>query len=86
MQQYIGFVADRLLVALGNPRYYRVANPFDFMDIMSLPGDTNFFEKRVSDHSNANVRPATTVNSWDTSSKVTRVLYVYFLQQSVAHA
>lgn len=54
MCQYIEFVADRLLVALGNDKYYNVTNPFDFMDMISLQGKTNFFEKRVSDYSKAN--------------------------------
>ncbi|KAG0288645.1 Ribonucleotide-diphosphate reductase (RNR), small subunit [Linnemannia gamsii] len=55
MQQYIEFVADRLLVALGNPKHYNVENPFDFMDLISLQGKTNFFEKRVSDYQKAGV-------------------------------
>ena len=53
MCQYIEFVADRLLVALGNDKVYAVTNPFDFMDMISLQGKTNFFEKRVSDYSKA---------------------------------
>lgn len=55
MCQYIEFVADRLLVALGDPKVYNVTNPFDFMDMISLQGKTNFFEKRVSDYSKAGV-------------------------------
>ncbi|THH33590.1 hypothetical protein EUX98_g551 [Antrodiella citrinella] len=55
MCQYIEFVADRLLMSLGNPRIYNVPNPFDFMDMISLQGKTNFFEKRVSDYSKAGV-------------------------------
>ncbi|KAI6106232.1 ribonucleotide reductase small subunit [Pisolithus croceorrhizus] len=55
MCQYIEFVADRLLVSLGNEKVYKVTNPFDFMDMISLQGKTNFFEKRVSDYSKANV-------------------------------
>lgn len=47
---YIEFIADRLLLALGNERVYNVKNPFDFMDLISLQGKTNFFEKRVSDY------------------------------------
>ncbi|OBZ76908.1 Ribonucleoside-diphosphate reductase small chain [Grifola frondosa] len=54
MCQYIEFVADRLLVSLGNPKHYNSSNPFDFMDLISLQGKTNFFEKRVSDYSKAN--------------------------------
>ena len=55
MRQYIEFVADRLLVALGNDKHYKVTNPFDFMDMISLQGKTNFFEKRVSDYAKAGV-------------------------------
>ncbi|KAG6918907.1 Ribonucleotide-diphosphate reductase (RNR), small subunit [Tephrocybe rancida] len=55
MCQYIEFVADRLLVALGTDRYYGSRNPFDFMDMISMQGKTNFFEKRVSDYSKANI-------------------------------
>ena len=51
MSQYIEFVADRLAVQLGNKKIYNVANPFDFMDLISLEGKTNFFEKKVSDYS-----------------------------------
>jgi ribonucleotide reductase beta subunit family protein with ferritin-like domain len=51
MQQYIAFVADRLLVQLGVEKVYKVANPFDFMELISLEGKTNFFEKKVSDYS-----------------------------------
>ena len=58
MCQYIEFVADRLLVALGDDKYYNVTNPFDFMDMISLQGKTNFFEKRVSDYSKAGVNAA----------------------------
>ncbi|EFW98567.1 ribonucleotide reductase small subunit [Grosmannia clavigera kw1407] len=47
MKQYIEFVADRLLVALGNDKVYNSTNPFDFMENISLGGKTNFFEKRV---------------------------------------
>ena len=50
MCQYIEFVADRLLLALGNKKVYNVTNPFDFMENISLAGKTNFFEKRVSDY------------------------------------
>lgn len=55
MCQYIEFVADRLLVALGNPRVYNVENPFPWMDLISLQGKTNFFEKRVGDYQKAGV-------------------------------
>jgi len=55
MKVYIQFVADRLLVALGAPKLYKVQNPFDFMDLISLQGKTNFFEKRVGDYQKAGV-------------------------------
>lgn len=55
MCQYIEFVADRLLVALGLPKSYNSTNPFDFMENISLAGKTNFFEKRVSDYQKAGV-------------------------------
>ncbi|KAJ3567786.1 hypothetical protein NP233_g6136 [Leucocoprinus birnbaumii] len=58
MCQYIEFVADRLLVSLGNDKVYNSTNPFDFMDMISLQGKTNFFEKRVSDYQKANVNHA----------------------------
>jgi len=51
MSQYIEFVADRLLVQLGCSKEYKVENPFDFMEMISLEGKTNFFEKRVADYS-----------------------------------
>ena len=55
MKQYIEFVADRLLVALGNDKIYNASNPFDFMENISLGGKTNFFEKRVADYQKAGV-------------------------------
>jgi ribonucleoside-diphosphate reductase beta chain len=55
MGQYIEFVADRLLVALGYDRIYNTPNPFDFMEMLSLQGKTNFFEKRVGEYQKANV-------------------------------
>ena len=51
MQQYIEFVADRLVVQLGYEKIYNQANPFDFMEMISMEGKTNFFEKRVGDYS-----------------------------------
>ncbi|EGD89732.1 ribonucleoside-diphosphate reductase small chain [Trichophyton rubrum D6] len=59
MCQYIEFVADRLLVALGNKKFYNTTNPFDFMDNISLAGKTNFFEKRVGDYQKAGVMAST---------------------------
>ena len=55
MCQYIEFVADRLLVALGNPKVYEVENPFPWMELISLQGKTNFFEKRVGDYQKSGV-------------------------------
>ena len=60
MNQYVEFVADRLLVAFGNKKYYKVDNPFDFMENISLAGKTNFFEKRVSDYQKAGVMSKST--------------------------
>jgi ribonucleoside-diphosphate reductase subunit M2 len=51
MSQYIEFVADRLAVQLGCQKIYATTCPFDFMDLISLEGKTNFFEKKVSDYS-----------------------------------
>jgi ribonucleoside-diphosphate reductase subunit M2 len=50
MTQYIQFVADRLLTALGHPTIWNVQNPFDWMELISLQGKTNFFEKRVGEY------------------------------------
>jgi len=50
MMEYIQFVADRLLTALGHPKLYNTANPFDWMELISLQGKTNFFEKRVGEY------------------------------------
>jgi ribonucleoside-diphosphate reductase beta chain len=55
MVQYLEFVADRLLGELNCPKVYNSENPFDFMDMISLEGKTNFFEKRVSDYRKAGV-------------------------------
>lgn len=55
MSQYIEFVADRLLVELGNEKIYNAINPFDFMEMISIQGKTNFFEKRVGEYQKASV-------------------------------
>jgi ribonucleotide reductase beta subunit family protein with ferritin-like domain len=55
MIQYIEFVADRLIFALGYPKYYNSKNPFEWMDMISLQGKTNFFEKRVGEYQKAGV-------------------------------
>jgi len=55
MSQYIEFVADRWLVELGYDKVYNATNPFDFMEMISLQGKTNFFEKRVGDYQKSGV-------------------------------
>jgi ribonucleoside-diphosphate reductase subunit M2 len=55
MTRYIEFVADRLLTALGHSKLYNSTNPFDWMELISLQGKTNFFEKRVGDYQKAGV-------------------------------
>ena len=55
MTQYLEFVTDRLLVELGCEKEFNSSNPFDFMDMISLQGKTNFFEKRVSEYQKAGV-------------------------------
>jgi len=54
MTQYIQFVADRLCVQLGYKKIYNVNNPFDWMELISLEGKTNFFEKKISEYALAN--------------------------------
>jgi ribonucleotide reductase beta subunit family protein with ferritin-like domain len=55
MSQYIEFVADRLLRSLGLDNFYDKSNPFDWMELISLQGKTNFFEKKVSEYQKAGV-------------------------------
>ncbi|KAF7123647.1 hypothetical protein RHSIM_Rhsim12G0174800 [Rhododendron simsii] len=55
MSEYIKFVADRLLGALGYRKMYDAKNPFDWMELISLQGKTNFFEKRVGEYQKASV-------------------------------
>jgi ribonucleoside-diphosphate reductase subunit M2 len=69
MKQYIEFVADRLLLALGNEKVYKSANPFDFMENISLAGKTNFFEKRVGDYQKAGVMAGTQKKHEDTAEQ-----------------
>lgn len=64
MQQYIEFVADRWLVALGYTKIYNATNPFDFMEMISLQGKTNFFEKRVGDYQKSGVMNSAESNSF----------------------
>ncbi|MFC5681796.1 ribonucleotide-diphosphate reductase subunit beta [Flavobacterium sp. MAHUQ-51] len=65
MTQYLEFVTDRLLVELGCERVYNTANPFDFMDMISLQGKTNFFEKKVSEYQKAGVLNSGKANDSD---------------------
>ncbi len=55
MCQYIEFVADRLLSSLGNEKIYNAENPFPWMDMISIQGKTNFFEKRVGDYKKSGI-------------------------------
>ncbi|RFP66798.1 ribonucleoside-diphosphate reductase [Hymenobacter lapidiphilus] len=64
MNQYIEFVADRLLESLGYSRIYNATNPFDFMEMISLQGKTNFFEKRVAEYQKAGVMSERTENAF----------------------
>ena len=64
MSQYIEFVADRLLVSLGCAKIYHTANPFDFMEMISVQGKTNFFEKRVGDYQKAGVMSTRAANTF----------------------
>ncbi|RXP54294.1 ribonucleoside-diphosphate reductase [Lutibacter sp. HS1-25] len=59
MTQYLEFVTDRLLMEFGCDSVYNVSNPFDFMEMISLEGKTNFFEKRVSEYQKAGVKSGT---------------------------
>jgi ribonucleoside-diphosphate reductase beta chain len=67
MTQYLEFVTDRLLVELGCSREFNVNNPFDFMEMISLQGKTNFFEKRVSEYQKAGVMNAKEDNAFSIS-------------------
>lgn len=69
MSEYIGFVADHLAVSLGQTKIYNAKNPFDWMELISLQGKTNFFEKRVGEYQKAGVmaslnRTTTAVSSF----------------------
>ncbi|XP_051264771.1 ribonucleoside-diphosphate reductase subunit M2 [Dicentrarchus labrax] len=64
MKQYIEFVADRLMLELGFTKIYRVENPFDFMENISLEGKTNFFEKRVGEYQRMGVMSGATDNTF----------------------
>ncbi|KAK1259719.1 hypothetical protein QJS04_geneDACA015466 [Acorus gramineus] len=71
MCQYIEFVADRLIDALGCSKLYNVQNPFDWMELISLQGKTNFFEKRVGEYQKASVMSS--LNDGDGGSHVFRL-------------
>ncbi len=62
MCQYIEFVADRLLVALDCSKHFNATNPFDFMELISLQGKTNFFEKRVAEYQKSGVMGSSDTN------------------------
>lgn len=62
MTQYVEFVADRLAVQLGCNKIFNSQNPFDFMELISLEGKSNFFEKRVSQYRKAGVGNTSTEN------------------------
>lgn len=55
MSQYLEFVADRLLVTLGYDKLYRTTNPFEWMEMISVQGKTNFFERRVSEYQKSGI-------------------------------
>lgn len=55
MVRYVRFVADRLLVQLGHPKLFHATNPFDWMELLSLEGKSNFFEKKVSEYKKCGV-------------------------------
>ena len=63
MRQYIEFVADRLLVSLGAAKLYNVANPFPWMEMISMQGKTNFFEKRVGEYQKSGVKDGASLGS-----------------------
>lgn len=69
MCEYIEFVADHLLVTLGLPKHYNTANPFDFMELISLQGKTNFFERRVGEYQKSGVKSSGGANA-EASKKV----------------
>lgn len=67
MSQYLEFVTDRLLMALGSPKVYNSENPFDFMQNIALQGKTNFFEKRVAEYQKAGVNKTTEAEDLDSA-------------------
>jgi ribonucleoside-diphosphate reductase subunit M2 len=71
MSTYIEFVADRLLDALGCTKIYNVKNPFDWMEMISLQGKTNFFEKRVGEYQKSGVMASANSDSSASDSTFT---------------
>jgi ribonucleoside-diphosphate reductase beta chain len=65
MISYIEFIGDRLLVQLGYEKLWNSKNPFDFMELISLQGKTNFFERRVGEYAKSGVGKSVTENSFD---------------------
>ncbi len=63
MAQYIHFVADRLLITLGASKLYNAENPFPWMEMISMQGKTNFFEKRVAEYQKAGVMDSASLGS-----------------------
>lgn len=70
MCQYIEFVADHLLQSLGQEKQFNIQNPFDFMELISLEGKTNFFERRLSEYAKSRMQ-----NTSGNGSIVDRNLY-----------
>lgn len=71
MSDYIEFVADRLLVSLNVPKMFQTSNPFDWMELISLQGKTNFFEKRVGEYQKAGVMNSLDKENAQTSNAFT---------------
>ena len=65
MAEYIEFVADRLSVQLGYEKIYNAKNPFDFMEMISIEGKTNFFEKRVGEYALATKKKEENIFSFE---------------------
>lgn len=71
MCEYIKYVADRLLLQLGCSKLYHATNPFNWMEMISLNGKTNFFEKRVGDYAKASISNSMNSNGDDSNAFVT---------------
>ena len=69
MRQYIEFVADRLLVSLNASKLYNVSNPFPWMEMISMQGKTNFFEKRVGEYQKSGVKDGATLEAYNNASR-----------------